>query len=83
MIISISNLGLQVTEESLRATFSAHGSVSRTQLVIDSRGKPDGSALLEMPDATEAVKAITHINGCIMDGKAIIAVQQHSSTLVD
>jgi RNA recognition motif-containing protein len=71
MILYISNLGKQVTEESLRATFAAHGEVSSASLTLDATNEHGGIASLEMPHAGEALLAMDHIDGCVMDGKAI------------
>jgi RNA recognition motif-containing protein len=71
MTIYISNLGKQVTEESLRATFAAHGEVSSAHLTLSATDENLRTAALEMPDAGEALLAMGYINGCVMDGKAI------------
>lgn len=69
MIISISNLGYRVTEESLSATFATHGTVSSTTLVRDEHtGHSRGMAIVVMHDGRERAAAIQRINGSIMDG---------------
>jgi RNA recognition motif-containing protein len=70
MKIYISNLGDQVTEESLTATFATYGKVSSANVATQDQR---GFALVEMPDATEAAIAMSQINGSIIDGRAIIA----------
>ena len=72
MTIYISNLGKQVTEESLRATFAAHGEVSSASLLSNViTTEHQGMASLEMPHAGEALLAMDHIVGCVMDGRSI------------
>lgn len=74
MIISISNLGYRVTEESLNATFATHGTVSSTTLTRDEHtGHSRGRAIVVMHDARERAAAIQRINGSIMDGRIVRA----------
>ena len=73
MKIFISNLGSQITDESLCATFAAHGKVGATILQTDStKGKKNGIAFVEMPHNEEAAAAIAKMNGSIIDGQVIV-----------
>ncbi|MDB5196981.1 MAG: hypothetical protein JWP88_1352 [Flaviaesturariibacter sp.] len=74
MHIHVSNLGQQITDESLHATFSAHGEVGHTEIAMDAfTGLPRGFAVVEMPNDAEATAAIAHINGSVINGMAISA----------
>jgi RNA recognition motif-containing protein len=76
MQIHVSNLGLQITDESLRATFAAHGEVSHTEIAMDAfTGLPRGFAVVSMPNDNEATNAIAHIDGSVINGVAISAAQ--------
>ena len=72
MKIYISNLGGQVTDESLGATFATHGKVGSSQVVLDdSTGFSKGFAFIDMPNEKEAALAISKMNGTIINGQAI------------
>ena len=72
MKIYISNLGNQITDESLRATFATYGVVgSATVMTDENTGYSRGFAFVEMPDDKEAVSAIQRIDGSIMNGRMI------------
>lgn len=74
MNIYISNLGHQVTDESLRATFAAHGTVHATTIMMDTlTGRSRGFAYVSMPHTAEAAAAIQRINDSIIDGRKIRA----------
>lgn len=74
MNIYISNLGHQITDESLWATFAAHGTVHGATIVMDAlTGRSRGFGFVEMPDNTEAAAAIQCINDSIIDGRKIRA----------
>ena len=69
MNIHVSNLGTQVTEDSLNATFSAYGIVESVTIVTDQfNGKPKGFAFVEMPLETEAITAIEKLNNAVVNG---------------
>lgn len=72
MHIQISNLGQQITEESLSAAFSAFGSVSTAEVMMDAfTGRSRGFGFVEMNDESEAATAIAKINGSILDGHTV------------
>lgn len=72
MNIRIKNVSRNVTTDSLAAIFTTHGEV--TSATIDSdkiiAGEP-ATAVVVMPDAAEAGKAVEQLNGCFVDGLAI------------
>jgi RNA recognition motif-containing protein len=57
------NLSRSTTEQELRILFSAHGSVTECNLVLDREtGKSKGFAFIEMPDEKEAKLALTNLH---------------------
>ena len=70
MNLYVSNLGDNITDESLRAIFATHGQVNSSTIVKDHiTGASKGFAFIEMPIAVEAEKAIEKMNGTIVNGK--------------
>ena len=74
MKITISNLGHQVTHDSLSALFATYGTVHTTTIAARS-GRPAGHALLDMPDEAEGALAIQKLDGCIINGLAVTVEQ--------
>lgn len=70
MNIYVSNLGDKITDASLDAIFSAHGSVVSSRVIMDGF-TPKGFAFVEMPNQQEAMNAIERINGAVIDGRTI------------
>ncbi len=57
------NLSRSTTEQELRILFSAHGSVTECNLVLDQEtGKSKGFAFIEMPDEKEAKLALANLH---------------------
>lgn len=72
MNIHVSNLGAQITDDSLHATFSAYGEVSQVTIMMDQfTGKSRGFAHINMPVVEEAITAIEKLNGAIVNGSAL------------
>ena len=70
--IFVGNLSYQTTEEDLSAAFSAYGAVDRVSIVRDrDRGQSRGFAFVEMPNGSEAEKAITGMNGRELNGRTL------------
>ena len=60
MKLLVRNLSHSTTEQEIRILFSAHGSVTECNLVLDQEtGKSKGFAFVEMPDESEAKSAIS------------------------
>jgi RNA recognition motif-containing protein len=63
MNLYVSNLDNQVSEEELKQIFSEQGTVASAKIIMDSfSGSSRGFAFVEMPDDTEAQKAIDTLN---------------------
>lgn len=72
MNIFVGNLSRDVTEEDLRAAFSAFGQVSKVTILKDKfSGEPRGFGFVEMPAKAEAQAAINGMNQKDMKGRAL------------
>jgi RNA recognition motif-containing protein len=72
MNIYISNLSYAINDGDLKELFENFGQVSSAKVIMDREtGKSKGFGFVEMPDATEAQKAITELNQGEYDGKVI------------
>lgn len=64
MNIHVSNLDISVTEDDLRGLFSPFGEVSNVNVVKErSTGRSKGYAFVEIPNNSEADKAMKALNG--------------------
>ena len=69
MVIYVSNLGEKVTPDSLEVLFAAYGKVSSSTLFREGvDGNQKRFAYIEMMNATQAVLAISKLQGSIIDG---------------
>ncbi|MFT3843526.1 MAG: RNA-binding protein [Lacibacter sp.] len=72
MNLYVSNLGPNVKDEDLKQLFAAYGSVSSSKVIIDKfSNQSRGFGFVEMPDDTEAQKAIAALNGSSNDSRFI------------
>jgi len=72
MDLFVSNLGSQITDESLRAVFATHGEVSSAFVLKNiTDGTSRGSAYVTMPHNDQAAKAISKIDGQILNGRMV------------
>jgi RNA recognition motif-containing protein len=68
----VGNLSFNVTENDLQDAFTAHGTVTETNLMTDrSTGRSRGFAFVTMSTPEEAQKAIAAMNGASLDGRAL------------
>jgi RNA recognition motif-containing protein len=75
----IGNLAFSVIEDDLKDLFSEFGEVSSVKIVTDRfSGQPKGFGFLEMPDNSEADKAIKALNGRALKGRSIKIAQAES-----
>src|SRR5688500_17820063 len=66
----VGNLAYTTTEDDLREVFSQHGTVSRTQVIMDREtGRSRGFGFVEMSDGAEA--AIQALNGTQLQGRTL------------
>jgi RNA recognition motif-containing protein len=72
MNLYISNLGEQITDESLRAIFATYGVVHSAEIAKDQfTGYSRGFAFIEMPNEDEALAAIVRLNGSVLNGRSV------------
>lgn len=68
----VGNLPYSATEDSLRAAFSASGTVDSVTLITDrDTGHSKGFGFVEMASDSEAQKAMQELNGTTLDGRQI------------
>ena len=68
----VGNLPFSVTEQSLQATFSQHGTVESVNLITDrDTGQSKGFGFVEMRTDAEANAAINELNGTELEGRPI------------
>jgi RNA recognition motif-containing protein len=70
MNVYVANLSREITEESLRYTFSAFGQV-RSVIITRNETTDEASAFVSMPIESEAQTAIRQMNGADLDGRTI------------
>lgn len=72
MRIYVGNLPYTVSEDELRSSFEAFGSVETVDIVRDRMTRePKGFAFVEMPDKAQAQAAINGLNGQNMAGRTL------------
>lgn len=72
MNIYVGNMSFDVTEDQLRESFESFGEVSSVAIITDKySGEPRGFAFVEMPGKTEAIAAISGLNGQELNGRAL------------
>lgn len=72
MNMYVGNLSFSVTEDDLKAVFSEFGEVVSVNIIKDKySGKSKGFGFVEMPDNSEADKAIKSLNGSHLQGRDI------------
>ena len=68
----VGNLSFNTTENDLQDAFSAFGTVTETDLMMDRMtNRPRGFGFVTMNSAEEAQKAMEAMNGKEMDGRAL------------
>jgi RNA recognition motif-containing protein len=72
MNLYVSNLGEQITDESLRAVFATHGNVTSSKISRHQiTGVSKGFGFVDMPNDVEAQNAIKKINGVVINGSRV------------
>jgi RNA recognition motif-containing protein len=72
MNLYVSNLGDQITDESLRAIFATHGEVNSSKIIKDhTTGNSRGFGFIDMPNDSHAQSAMEKINGTIVNGRNV------------
>lgn len=72
MNLYVSNLGDQITDNSLEAIFATHGKVMSCRVIKDRfSGYSRGFGFVDMPDDAEAQTAMEKINGMVVNGQNV------------
>jgi RNA recognition motif-containing protein len=72
MNIYVSNLSFNVTDDDLQGFFSDYGAVSSAKVITDKfTGKSRGFGFVEMADDEAAKKAISELDGGVVEGRSI------------
>jgi RNA recognition motif-containing protein len=72
MNIYVGNLSYGMSEDELRNAFGAFGEVSSVKILMDREtGRSRGFGFVEMPNQSEAEKAIAQLNGKDVGGRAL------------
>jgi RNA recognition motif-containing protein len=78
MRIYVGNLSFNTTETELNEAFSAHGQVTSANVIIDREtGASRGFGFVEMPDSTQAQRAIQSLNGTDLGGRTLRVNEAH------
>jgi RNA recognition motif-containing protein len=68
----VGNISFNTTVDSIREEFTKHGEVTDVHVVMDrDTGRPRGFAFVTMGTEAEATKAISQVNGAMLDGRAL------------
>jgi RNA recognition motif-containing protein len=69
----IGNLSYNVKESDLRDVMEEFGTVDSVKLIVDrDTRRSKGFAFVEMPESSEAMKAINELNGAEYEGRAMV-----------
>ena len=72
MNIYVSNLSFAVQDEDLREFFAEYGEVSSAKVIKDKyTNRSKGFGFVEMPDDAAAQKAISELDGGVVEGRSI------------
>lgn len=72
MNIYVGNLGYEASEDQVRNIFSTYGEVTTVKLISDPlTGRLKGFGFIEMPNNSEAEKAINELNNSRLDDQVI------------
>lgn len=73
MNIFIAKLNFRTTSDVLKETFEEFGEVSSAKVIMDhATGRSKGYGFVEMPDDSEANKAIDRLNNSDLEGNKIV-----------
>jgi RNA recognition motif-containing protein len=73
MNIYVGNLPYSATENSLKSLFEGYGEVTTSKIVTDKfTGSSRGFGFIEMPNDSEAQKAIDELNGKDFEGRKLV-----------
>jgi RNA recognition motif-containing protein len=72
MNIYVSNLSFAVVDEDLKSYFAEYGEVTSAKVIMDKyTNRSKGFGFVEMSDDAAAQKAVSELDGAMVDGRAI------------
>ncbi|HVG14725.1 MAG TPA: hypothetical protein VM935_07185 [Chitinophagaceae bacterium] len=72
MNIHVTNLSLNTIDADLRKLFATYGRIESAIIIRDKvNGRPNGTALIDMPNDVHGSQAITSLNRTMVNGKSI------------
>lgn len=81
MNIYVGSLAYEVTDESLKTAFQAHGTVESAKVVMDRyTGRSKGFGFVEMPNRDQALAAIETLNDTELSGRKIVVNESRPKT---
>lgn len=81
MNIYVGSLHFKMSEAELKQVFEEYGEVTTAKIIMDrSTGRSKGFGFVEMPNDTEARKAIQALNGAQVSGRNIIVNESPERT---
>ena len=73
MNIFIANLNYKVRNQKLQEIFEEYGEVSSAKIINDREtGRSKGFGFVEMPNESDALRAIEDLNGVEIEGRQIV-----------
>jgi RNA recognition motif-containing protein len=73
MNIFVAQLDYSIEESKLQELFEGYGEVSSAKIIMDKfTGRSKGFGFIEMPDDSQAQKAINELNGSDLEGRDIV-----------
>ncbi len=73
MNIYVGNLDYEVTEDDLEGIFEEYGTVNSVKVITDKYTKKSkGFGFVTMDDKTEANKAISELNGAVLENRDMV-----------
>ncbi|RDI04508.1 RNA recognition motif domain-containing protein [Flavobacterium sp. AG291] len=81
MNIYVGNFGYEASEDQVRNIFSTYGEVTTVKLISDPlTGRLKGFGFIEMPNNSEAEKAINELNNSRLDDQVITVNEARPKT---
>jgi RNA recognition motif-containing protein len=81
MNIYVSNLDSKITPAQLRTAFAVHGAVNAVSIVSDRGSRYRSVGLVEMTDDQECRNAVQRLNGRMLAGHRIAAIDSQSKRI--
>jgi RNA recognition motif-containing protein len=81
MNIYVGNISREANDTDLQNLFSVYGNVDRVKIIRDNfTGESKGFGFVEMPNQTEALKAVNELNSQDLKGRKIVVNEARPKT---